>query len=40
MVDCEILWHFTYRENDDAILKFDFAAQLSFLPHMTSCFVG
>ena len=33
-------WHFTYWQNDYAILKFDFAAQLTFLPDVTSFFVG
>ena len=33
-------WHFTYRQNDYAILKFDFPAQLTFLPDVTSFFVG
>ena len=33
-------WHFTYWQNDYAILKFDFAAQLAFLPDVTSFFVG
>ena len=32
--------HFTYRQNDYAILKFDFPAQLTFLPDVTSFFVG
>ena len=33
-------WHFTYWQNDYAILKFDFPAQLTFLPDVTSFFVG
>ena len=31
---------FKCRENDDVAFKFDFAAQLAFLPDVTSLFVG
>ena len=32
--------HITYWQNDYAMLKFDFPAQLTFLPDVTSFFVG
>ena len=32
--------YFNCRENDDVAFKFNFAAQLAFLPDVTSLFVG